>query len=120
MTGRIGPHEGVEFILYDRNEKNVIYFNWDCWPEEYFAAAKLVGAETLIFSEPESEGESYIFYRREYRDEAEELRDIILSRFTVSDSDFEEKEYRIGEILGYTKEDVAVYINNFKKSKMSC
>jgi len=114
MVGKIGPHEGVEFILFDRGEKHVIYFNWDSWPEAYLAAAKLVGAETLIFTEPGSESESYIFYRREYEIEAKELRDIILSGFTKHDDDFETKEYRIGEILGYTKEDVALYINNFK------
>ncbi|ADZ93383.1 hypothetical protein [Marinomonas mediterranea] len=113
MTGKIGPHEGIEFILFDRGEKHVIYFNWDSWPEEHFSAAKLVGAETLIFSQPESESESYIFYRREFESEAKELRDIILSGYTAHDDDFEEKEYRIGEILGYTKEDITLYLSNF-------
>ncbi|AEF54220.1 hypothetical protein [Marinomonas posidonica] len=114
MNGKIGPHEGVEFILFDRGEKHVIYFNWDCWPEDYFAAAKLVGAKTMRFTEPDGEKESYIFYRDGYEEKAEELKSIILSKHTVDDSDFEEKEYRIGEILDYKKEDVALFISNFK------
>ena len=117
MTGRIGPHEGVEFILFDRGEKHVIYFNWDSWPEEYFAAAKLVGAKSLKFSEQDSEEESYIFYRHGHEAEAEELRDIILSRFTKYNDDFDEKEHRIGEILGYTKDDVELFIKNFKSNR---
>jgi hypothetical protein len=116
MNGKIGPHRGIEFILFERGEKHVAYFDWDSWPEDNSPAVELLRANTLKFRQPESESESesYIFYRSGYFAEAEELRDIILSGFTVHDDDFETKEYRIGEILGYTKEDVSLYISTFK------
>ncbi len=120
MTGRIGPHTGIEFILFDRGEKHVIYFNWDSWPEEQFAAAELVGAKKLKFSESGSWKSSYIFYRSDHEAEATELRDIVVSGLTLHDDDFESKEYRVGEILGYTKEDVALYISNIKGGTSHC
>ena len=110
MTGKIGPHEGEEFKLYARGTKHVIYFNWDSWPDEYEAIALKLGAKTLKFRQDDAPEDCYIYYRSGYEAVAEELREIICSRYTIYDKIFSKNEYRIGEILGYSREDVTLYI----------
>ncbi len=114
MKGKIGPHTVKEFQLFKAGKKHVIYFHWGSWPEEYLTEARSTKARVLKFRDKTFNKNSYIYYRCGYSRLARELKEIINSGMTIHDSDWESKEYRIGEILGYTKEDVSLYIQNVK------
>ena len=113
--GQIGPHEEKEFDLFREGEKDLIFFAYDWQPENHQQIAKKLGAEQLLFEDPDTNLPNYIYYRKGFLDNAEELRDIILSDMRMADSDWAEKEHRIGELLGYSREDVEMYINKFVK-----
>ncbi len=115
VKGRIGPHEDKEFELFGLGEKDLIYFAFDWQPENHQHHAKELAAELLTFEDPDSKLPNYIYYRQGSLKNAEELRDILLSDLRMTDSDWAEKEYRIGELLGYSREDVKLYINKFRR-----
>jgi len=112
--GRIGPHEEIEFALFEAGEKHVIYFSWDWQPDDHMERASRLGAKSLVFEDQTFKKNCYIYYRDGYFNIASELRDILNSGFSIYDEDWETKEYRIGVILGYTKNDVSLYIKNFR------
>jgi len=112
-VGNIGPHEDQEFDLFKSGKKDLIYFAYDWQPENHKVTAKELGAQLLTFEDIDSELPNYIYYRQGSSNKAKELRDIILSDMRISDPDWAEKEHRIGKLLGYSKQDVELYLNSF-------
>jgi len=114
-SGQIGPHEDKEFELFESGQKDLIYFAWDWQPENHKDTAKKLGANLLIFEDSDSKLPNYIYYRRGLSNKAKELRDIIMSDMRITDSDWAEKEHKIGELLGYSKQDVELFLSSFQK-----
>ena len=115
IKSRIGPHEENEFDLFKEGAKDLIYFTYDWQPEHHEQIANKLGAELLLFEDPYTNLPNYIYYRKGFLENAEELRDILLSDMRTIDTDWVEKEHRIGELLGYSREDVEMYIKKFVK-----
>ena len=115
IKGRIGPHEENEFELFKEGVKHLIYFAYDWQPEKHQEIARELGAELLLFEAPGTNLPGYIYYRKGFLEKAEELRDILLSDMRMTDRDWVDKEHRIGELLGYSREDVEIYVNKFVK-----
>lgn len=113
-VGKIGPHEEREFELFKSGEKDVIYFQFDYQPDGHREIAKDLGAKLLTFVDPNFKLPNFIYYREGFLSEAEELRDIVVSGLNMFQSDWPEKEHKVGRILGYSREDVELFINNFR------
>ena len=114
--GQIGPHEDKEFELFESGQKDLIFFGFDWQPENHEHTAKKLGAHLLTYEDPDLKLPNYIYYRRGFLNKAEELRDILLADMRITDPDWAEKEHKIGELLGYSKQDVELFLRNFRKS----
>jgi hypothetical protein len=112
-SGKIGPHEDIEFELFEKNKKDLIYFSFDYQPENHEQIASKLGAKCLTFLDKEFKRENYIYYRKGKLAQAQELKEILTSGIHFKDDDWATKEHRIGELLGYTKADVELYIKKF-------
>ena len=114
-NGQIGPHEDKEFELFKSGQKNIILFGFDWQPENHEQTAKELGAQLLTYEDPDFKQPNYIYYRLGFSKKAKELKDILLSDMRITDSDWAEKERRIGELLGYSKHDVELFLRSFRK-----
>ena len=110
----IGPHEGREFELLERGEKNVALF-YETFPpqvSDFIARADfdslefnrrfdLAGVETAV--------PYVILYRNGFEDHARELLQLINRDAAGFDPAIER---RVGEILGYPQPAIEHYIAN--------
>ena len=110
----IGPHEGKEFDLIRKGQKDVALF-YELIPQEYFEFKRLDQYGVIEFEKPVAMDDIagsvlyVILYRRGFQDEAEELRNLVESKtkgFNLT------SERRIGEILGYPEEAIEHYLHS--------
>lgn len=111
-TGKIGPHEGQEIALMRSGQKHVAKFCEVIFGQEE-AYAKLLSEWEFgeIYWEEEFNGKKipyWIIYRNTHEKEAEELYD----RVTTIKHWNEHNERRIGEILGYSENDIQAWIDH--------
>jgi len=114
-NGQIGPHEDKEFELFKSGRKDLILFGYDWQPENHEQTAKELGAQLLTYEDPDFKLPNYIYYRKGLLNKVKELRDVLLSDMKITDSDWAEKERRIGKLLGYSKQDVDIFLSSFRK-----
>ena len=114
VQGKIGPHEDKEFELFASGKKNLILWGADWQPENHESIAKKLGAKLLTYEDPNLKLKNYIYYRRGFLKKAEELRELLLKDASMTEKDFDKKEHRIGQLLGYSEADVELFLSNFK------
>lgn len=110
----IGPHEGIEFQLYEQGTKHVILLADDLPLDEAFADAYRLGAEYITVSS-DSLLISYIFYRPNHKQQALRLRKLLLEIPQYMGFTREEKidyERETGQILGYEEWQIEAFIES--------
>ena len=113
--GQIGPHEGKEFELFEAGKKDLILWGAEWQPDNHESIAKKLGAKLLTYEVPHLKLQNYIYYRSGFLTKAEELRELMLIDDVMTEESFNKKEHKIGELLGYSKADVELFLGNFKK-----
>jgi len=99
----IGPHEGIEFELYEKGLKNVILLADDLPLDDVFSEAKRLGAE-FITATYNPLVTSYIFYRPSHKQQALRLKELLLEMPLYNNFTRDRKiehERETGRILGY-------------------
>ena len=112
MTGKIGPHEGQEIALMRAGKKHVGMFSGQLFEQED-AYTDLLSEWDFgeIYWEEEYRNKlvpHWIIYRNTHENAAEELYERVLN---IKDM-VEHNERRIGEILGYSPEDIQEWIDH--------
>jgi hypothetical protein len=108
----IGPHEGREFELLERGEKNVALF-YEIIPPQVSDFTARVDFESLEFNQRvdlagvETAVPYVILYRNGFEDDARELLQLINRDAVGFDPAIER---RVGEILGYPQPAIEHYI----------
>ena len=108
----IGPHEGIEFQLFEQGRKHVILLSDGLPLDEAFAAAKRLGANYLSVS-TDPLVTSYIFYRSSHKKQALRLKELQQEVLQYSGLTREQKiahERETGEILGYESWQIDAFI----------
>lgn len=108
----IGPHEGIEFQLYEQKTKHVILLADDLPLDEAFADAERLGAEYITASYVPVIT-SYIFYRPSHENQALRLKELQMETLQYKDFTRERKiehERETGQILGYEDWQIEAYI----------
>ena len=110
----IGPHEGIEFELYEKQTKHVILLADDLPLDDAFTEAKRLGAEYIIASY-DPLVTSYIFYRPSHTQQALRLKELQLEApwyrgFTLEQNISHERE--TGQILGYEDWQIEAFIKS--------
>jgi hypothetical protein len=86
--GKVGPHEGREFKLFELNKKDLIYFQFDYQPDNHSELAKSLGAQLLTFNDPVFNLPNFIYYRKGCMSKAKQLQDILSSRLNIYPKDW--------------------------------
>lgn len=110
----IGPHEKIEFQLYEQNTKHVILLADDLLLDEAFADAERLGAEYLAVSN-DTLITNYIFFRPSHKQQALRLKELLLELPQYSDFTREQKiehERETGQILGYEDWQIEAFIES--------
>ena len=111
MAGKIGPHEGIEHLLLLSGEKKIAYF-CDALPVECEELVSTLDFNLMSWhwNIDGNQISSNIIYRTGHEAAAERLRDLVGKKEFDS-----ETEHEIGEILGYTVEDVEAFLSRVKR-----
>ncbi|MDP6967487.1 MAG: hypothetical protein QGG88_00040 [Gammaproteobacteria bacterium] len=116
----IGPHEGIEFDLVKQGKKDLVLFFCDYPVDDHYAQAQQLGMSVLEFDHQDPyldpQLKNVVFYRQGYRAQAEELVDMINLSLTRPDN-WQQLEYRIGQLLGYSDHAIAVYLAHCQADK---
>ena len=108
----IGPHEGIEFQLYEKGKKNVILLSDDLPLDDALDEAKRLGAEYITASfDPLVT--SYIFYRPSHKQRALRLKELLLEMPLYNNFTRDRKiehERETGRILGYEDWQIEAFI----------
>ena len=110
----IGPHEGIEFELYEKGLKNVILLADDLPLDDAFAKAERLGAE-FITATYNPLVTSYIFYRPSHINQALRLKELLLDIPHYRNFAREQKvehERETGQILGYKEWQIKAFIES--------
>lgn len=108
--GMLGPHEGIELELMLKREKNIaLFYSGSEMPLEFndLIKNKFFNKITVVLKSKDIEYN--IIYNPLYYHEAKRLQSIIKSDYYNL-----EIEREIGEILGYSTEDIDFYIEKIK------
>ena len=109
----IGPHEGREFDLMRRGEKDVALF-FEIEPEG-LAAILDAGFQFMKFLQFTHQGKehfTHIVYRPSHKAQAIRLKKLVLAPKQGIDP---VREHEIGAILGYTRSEVKAFIAHSNK-----
>lgn len=108
----IGPHEGIEFLLFEAGCKDVILLADDLPLDEAFANAERLAAEYITASYAPLVT-SYIFYRPSHKKHALRLKELQMETLQYKGFTRERKiehERETGQILGYEDWQIEAYI----------
>ena len=113
MAGRIGPHEGREIALLQSGEKRIAWFSEIDFAAED-EAAPLVQSGVLkreIWASETSGLTGVVYYLPGAETELAELKTLIV-HWLDSGIDADTADMRVGQILGYTPDDIAAFLEN--------
>jgi hypothetical protein len=111
LVGRIGPHEGRELALLKSGEKRVAWFPDIAWAPEA-DAAPLVAAGVIVrevwagHSAP-----SVVYYLPGAEADVAELKRLTVD-WLGSGVGADVADERVGQILGYSADDIAAFLAN--------
>ena len=120
LPKEIGPHEGIEFELIEKGVKHLALFGFDYPNNDHYEHASRLKLNVLKFGHNfpslSSDLKNVVFYRDGYKDQADELvKSVKLA--STRPSNWEELEYKIGSLLGYSHHETTVFIQHFKRAK---
>ncbi|MBR1375012.1 MAG: hypothetical protein IJ566_02895 [Cardiobacteriaceae bacterium] len=111
IKGKLNPHQGIEYDLMKKAQKDVAYFYADELDTRFLSLAKedeiyKLERKSAIFEEP-----IHIFYRKDKEQQALALFLLLEAlKYNRENICFREFEMLIGKLLGYSIEDVEVYL----------
>ena len=120
MTGKIGPHNDIEFQLLAKGEKDLAYFEADALPDNFEQCIKTQRLEVLCFHRlvPDNSvmPDGVIVYRSGKSAQAERLASLTnqIKHICTPDHDWESIEREIGKLLGYSRDDIEVWVSMLK------
>jgi hypothetical protein len=116
LAGLIGPHEGREIALLQSGSKRVAWFSEVEFSPEA-EAAPLIALGKLRREEwrgSSREAVGVVYYIPGAEAEAAELKRLTVD-WLESGVDADSADSRIGEILGYSREDIDAFIKNKRR-----
>lgn len=109
--GVLGPHEGKELQLMLARKKQIAFFAEEDFSKPFDQYIQTSQMHCLRFKlVNDAPVYSRIIYWPEYENQAQELLALIKNRSWQADV-----ETRIGELLGYNKDDIQFYLNHTHK-----
>ncbi len=120
MTGKIDPHNDIEFQILAKGEKDLAYFEADALPDNIEQSIKIQRLEVLRFHrlalDKSVMPDGVIVYRSGKSAQAKRLASLTnqIKHLCTPDHDRESIEREIGKLLGYSREDIEVWVSRLK------
>lgn len=116
MAGRIDPHEGREIALLQSGEKRIAWFSEIEFAPEEQAAPLLRSGELKreVWTWEGSPTLGVVYYIPGSEAEVAELK-TLTTGWLSSGIDANTADVRVGQILGYSAEDIAAFLENKKR-----